>query len=55
MTARLEEAFATRLDGLSEETGVTLLAAALDGRASVEEITRAASKVRGEAIAIFRA
>src|SRR6202042_2332824 len=50
LTARLEEAFATRLDGLSEETRVMLLAAALDGRASVDEMTRAASEVRGEAI-----
>ena len=50
LTARLEEAFATRLDGLSEETGAMLLAAALDGRASLDEIARAASKLRGEAI-----
>src|SRR5271163_3572045 len=49
LTARLEQAFATRLDGLSEETCAVLLAAALDGRASLAEVTTAASGVRGGA------
>jgi DNA-binding CsgD family transcriptional regulator len=49
LTGRLEQAFATRLDGLSEETCAVLLAAALDGRASLDEVTRAASGLRGEA------
>ena len=52
LTARLEQAFAARLDGLSEETRVMLLAAALDGRASLEEIATAASQIRGEATAL---
>ncbi len=52
LTARLEQAFAARLDGLSEETRVILLAAALDGRASLEEIATAASQIRGEATAL---
>jgi DNA-binding CsgD family transcriptional regulator len=49
LTARLEQAFATRLDGLPEETCAVLLAAALDGRASLDEVTTAASELRGEA------
>src|SRR6202042_1924677 len=48
LTARLEEAFSSRLDGLSEETRVMLLAAALDGRASLDEVATAASELRGE-------
>jgi DNA-binding CsgD family transcriptional regulator len=52
LTARLEQAFATRLDGLSEETFLMLLAAALDGRASLDEVTTAASQLRGEVTAI---
>ena len=38
LTARLERAFAARLDDLPEETRVVLLAAALDSRASLEEV-----------------
>jgi DNA-binding CsgD family transcriptional regulator len=49
LTARLEEAFSARLGGLSEETRVVLLAAALDGRASLDEAVMAASEFRGEA------
>jgi DNA-binding CsgD family transcriptional regulator len=49
LTARLEQAFATRLNGLSDETRVMLLAAALDGRASLDEVEAAASQLRGEA------
>jgi DNA-binding CsgD family transcriptional regulator len=52
LTARLEQAFATRLDGLPEETCVMLLAAALDGRASLDEVATAASELRGEATAL---
>jgi DNA-binding CsgD family transcriptional regulator len=51
LTARLERAFAARLDGLSEATCVMLLAAALDSRASLDEITAAASELGGEAAA----
>ena len=49
LTARLEQAFATRLDLLSDETRVMLLAAALDGRASLDELVTAASQLRGQA------
>ena len=43
LTTRLERAFAARLDGLPDNTRVVLLAAALDGRASLEELVRSAS------------
>jgi len=51
LTARLAQAFATRLDGLSEETSAMLLAASLDGEASLDEVATAASELRGEATA----
>jgi len=40
LTARLERAFASRLGDLAPDTRPVLLAAALDGRASLEEIAR---------------
>jgi DNA-binding CsgD family transcriptional regulator/tetratricopeptide (TPR) repeat protein len=40
LTARLERAFASRLRDLTEDTGAALLAAALDSRASLDEIAR---------------
>lgn len=40
LTARLEHAFASRLRDLTEDTGAALLAAALDSRASLDEIAR---------------
>jgi DNA-binding CsgD family transcriptional regulator len=40
LTARLERAFAGRLRDLAEDTRAALLAAALDSRASLREITR---------------
>jgi DNA-binding CsgD family transcriptional regulator len=43
LTARLEQAFASRLDDLSAGTRSALLAAALDSRASLDEIVRASS------------
>ncbi len=52
LTARLEEAFSARLDGVSEETRVMMLAAALDGRASLDEVVTAASELRGETIPV---
>jgi DNA-binding CsgD family transcriptional regulator len=52
LTARLEQAFAARLDDLSEETCVMLLAAALDGRASLDEVAGAASRLRREKTAL---
>jgi DNA-binding CsgD family transcriptional regulator len=48
LTARLEEAFAVRLDALPAETGAMLLAAALDARASLDEVARATSKFRDQ-------
>jgi DNA-binding CsgD family transcriptional regulator/tetratricopeptide (TPR) repeat protein len=45
LTARLERAFAARLGDLPDNTRVVLLAAALDGRASLEELFRSASTV----------
>jgi len=42
LTARLEQAFATRLRDLPPETGLVLLAAALDSRASLGEVLAAA-------------
>jgi DNA-binding CsgD family transcriptional regulator len=45
LTARLERAFAAQLGGLPEDTRVVLLAVALDGRASLEELVRSSSMV----------
>ena len=47
LTTRLERAFAAQLDGLPDNTRVVLLAAALDGRASLEELVRSASTLAG--------
>ncbi len=52
LTARLERAFGARLDGLGEDTRLLLLAAALDGRASIEELLSAAALVSGNAVAL---
>src|SRR2546430_16966741 len=43
LTARLERAFRSRLDDLSGATRWALLVAALDSRASLEEIARASA------------
>jgi len=45
LTARLERAFAARLDDLPEETRRVLLIAALDGRASIEEVRSSATRL----------
>jgi DNA-binding CsgD family transcriptional regulator len=45
LSARLERAFGARLDTLAEDTRLALLAAALDGRASIEELLSAATVV----------
>ncbi len=45
LTGRLERAFASRLDALPEETRLLLLAAALDTRASLEEVMKSAALV----------
>jgi DNA-binding CsgD family transcriptional regulator len=52
LTGRLERAFAARLDDLPEETRVCLLAAALDGRASVEEVVSCAALLRHGPVAV---
>src|SRR5439155_21628031 len=52
LTARLERAFASRLDELRDEARVLLLAAALDGDASLEELADAATRVNGEAVPV---
>ncbi len=45
LTARLERAFASRLDELPEATRLCLLAAALDGRASLQEVLDCAARL----------
>ncbi len=52
LTARLERGFGARLAGLGHDTRLVLLAAALDGRASIEELLSAASLVRGHEVAL---
>jgi len=52
LTGRLQSAFASRLDDLPEETRACLLASALDGRASLEEVVRSAALVRQEAVGV---
>jgi DNA-binding CsgD family transcriptional regulator/tetratricopeptide (TPR) repeat protein len=52
LTGRLERAFASRLDDLPAETGLLLLAAALDTRASLAEVLQSAALVHGSAIEI---
>jgi len=53
ITARLERAFAARLGGLPEDTRVVLLAAALDSRASLEELVRSASMASGRRLGVW--
>ncbi|MGO9490405.1 MAG: helix-turn-helix transcriptional regulator [Solirubrobacteraceae bacterium] len=52
LTARLERAFGARLDGLGEDTRLVLLAAALDGKASIAELLSAATRVCGNQVAL---
>ncbi len=52
LTGRLERAFGARLHGLGEDTRQMLLAAALDGRASIEELLSAATRVCGNDVAL---
>ena len=52
LTARLERAFGARLVGLEEDTRQLLLAAALDGRASIEELLSAATRARGDEVTL---
>jgi DNA-binding CsgD family transcriptional regulator len=52
LTARLERAFGARLDGLGQDTRLMLLAAALDGKASIQELLSAATLVAGEEVGL---
>ncbi|HEY3945511.1 MAG TPA: LuxR C-terminal-related transcriptional regulator, partial [Solirubrobacteraceae bacterium] len=52
LTARLERAFGARLDRLGEDTRLMLLAAALDGRASIEELLAATALACGREVAL---
>jgi hypothetical protein len=52
LTARLERAFGARLDGLGQDTRLMLLAAALDGKASIRELLSAATLVAGEEVGL---
>ncbi len=47
LTARLERAFASQLEDLPAEARLVLLAAALDGRASLGEVVASAGRVHG--------
>jgi len=47
LNARLQQAFAARLGGLTEPTRLALLAAALDSRASLGDVLRAATLLHG--------
>src|SRR3954470_18820460 len=52
LTTRLERAFGARLGGLADDTRLLLLAAALDGRASIEELLSAATVVSANEVAL---
>ncbi|HEX3361279.1 MAG TPA: LuxR family transcriptional regulator [Solirubrobacterales bacterium] len=52
LTARLERAFAARLDGLPQPTRLVLLAGALDGRASLQELLRCAGMLQGTPVTL---
>src|SRR3984957_12831044 len=52
ITARLERAFGAQLDGLPGDTRGVLLVAALDGRASLDELVRSASIVTRRPLAV---
>jgi DNA-binding CsgD family transcriptional regulator len=52
LTERLERAFTARLDELPAHTRACLLAAALDGRASLDEVVRCAATVAGNVVSV---
>jgi DNA-binding CsgD family transcriptional regulator len=52
LNARLEQAFAARLRDLPEDTSLVVLAAALDSRASLAELTRAATALHKSPVSI---
>jgi DNA-binding CsgD family transcriptional regulator len=53
LTARLEQAFSTRLDDLPAETRSALSAAALDSRASLDEIIRCVRQLHGSSASLL--
>jgi DNA-binding CsgD family transcriptional regulator len=52
LTARLEQAFSTRLDGLPAGARSALLAGALDSRASLDEIMRCSRELHGDPVSL---
>ena len=52
LNARLEQAFAASLRDLPQPTGLVLLAAALDSRASLAEVARAATALRNSPVSL---
>jgi DNA-binding CsgD family transcriptional regulator len=52
LTSRLERAFGARLAGLGEDTRLVLLAAALDGSATIAELLAAAARVCAHEVAL---
>jgi DNA-binding CsgD family transcriptional regulator len=52
LTERLERAFTARLDELPADTRACLLAATLDGRASLDEVVRCAATVAGNVVSV---
>ena len=55
LNARLEQAFAASLRDLTDECRLALLAAALDSRASLDEIVESATLVHGSPVSTRRA
>jgi DNA-binding CsgD family transcriptional regulator len=52
LTVRLQRAFASRLDELSTDTHLLLLAAALDSNGSLDELLAAATRLNGSAVTV---
>jgi DNA-binding CsgD family transcriptional regulator len=52
LTARLEQAFSARLDDLPQDTRLCLLAAALDPRASLDEVVKSAAVLGDKHVAV---
>jgi hypothetical protein len=50
LSARLERAFASRLVELPEGTRMLVLAGALDGDASLEELSDATTRIHGDVV-----
>ncbi len=52
LTTRLERTFAARLDGLPDDTRVVLVTAALDARASLQDLVASASMLAGQPLGV---